>query len=471
MTLRQKKMGNIGFFTVMTGLFFFFNPNFSVLDLLPDFIGCLLVFFGLTRVAHVSTVMQEARAKFLRLTAVCAARDLLVLMVLGSSAANEKATSLLLISFSAALLFLWFAFSAFRALFDGFYGLAVLGDCPPLYTEENSGKNGVKRSKTERVLRASLFFLVLREVMSVLPEFASLSNSSGEMNPHHINLYEYIGIMRLLSALVILAFGAVYLVKIVRYFRLLQAQIDFRAQLTEKEREIAAKYPGNAVTRRYRLSFLFLGIGAFLLTDFYLDFTNILPDALAAAFLLAGALLTDVLSRNQKIIAACAAVVYAGVATFSSYLAASFYAEFSNAQIGQNALADRAYGWMWGSALFEMLVFLAALVLLLLLLRRTVDKWGGYLATQGKSDFETRRREAFLEEFDGELIRTFIFGLSAALFSFIYDYMKVLPANKWLRFLEFFWAFDFCASLLFAVLFSVLLGNILAAIKQRFMFD
>lgn len=471
MTLRQKNTRSMSFLAVAVGLCFFFNPNLSVLDLLPDFIGCALVFLGLTRVARINPVMQEARGKFLKLLMVCAARDFLVLMALGSSAANEKATSLLLISFCASLLFLWFAFSAFRALFDGFYGLAVLNDCPPLFAEATYGKKGVKRSRTEIVLRRALVFLALREIINVLPELSSLSASSGEMNPNRINMYEYIGIMRVFAALAVLVLGVIYLVRILKYFRLLQKQGDFRAQLAAKEREVAARFPGNAVTRRYRLSFILMSIGAFLLTDFYIDFGNIVPDALAAVFLLSGVLLADVLSRKQKLLALAAAVAYAVLATLSSYFAESFYADFANAQIGHNALADRAYALMWGSALAEMLVFLGALVLLLLFLRRAVDKWGGYLAAEADSDFESRRREAFLEEFDGELIRTFIFGLVAALFSFVYDYMKVLPAIKWLRFLEFFWAFDFCASLLFGVLFATLLANILGAIKQRFMFD
>ncbi len=467
MTLRQKKQRSMSFLLVMAGLCFFFNPTISLLDFFPDFIGCMLVFFGFSRAARISSVMQEARGKFLKLAAVCAGKDLLLLVVLGSSAANEKATSLLLIAFSAALLFLWFAFSAFRALFDGFYGLSVKEGCAPLYTELGR----TKRSKTEKIMRHALFFLVLREILSVLPEFASLSGSSGELRPNYINMYEYIGIMRLMAAFVILIFGIIYLVKIIKYFRLLQGQTDFRATLAQREQAIAAKHPGNAVTRRYRLCFLLLSVGAFLLTDFYLDFNNIIPDALAAACLLAGALLSDALSRNQRIIAACAAAAYAVVATLSSHFASAFYAEFANAQVGHNEFADRAYNLMWGSALVEMLVFIGALVLVLLLLRRIVDKWGGYIPINENSAFETRRREAFLEEFDGELIRTFIFGLIAALFSFVYDYMKVLPASKWLRWLEFFWAFDFCASLLFAVIFTTLLANILSAIKQRFMFD
>ena len=460
----------MSFWLVMAGLFFFCNPNISVIDVFPDFIGCILIYFGLTRVAVISTVMQEARGKFLKLALVSLAKDILVLMTLGSSAANEKATSLLLITFSAALLLLWFAFSAFRTLFDGFYGLAVLGDCPALYADQREGKRGVKRSKTEAILRYALIFLILREALTVLPEISSLSISLAELNPNRINLYEHINVMRFLAALIILIFGVIYTVKMVGYFRLLHKQTDFRIQLTQKGCDFAKSHPGNAVTRRYYYCFLLMGVAAFLLTDFYLDFNNIIPDALAAALLLIGILFSD-LSRKQKTFAIGAALAYAAASVISTYFAARFFDDHAISQIGHNAQTDHAYALMWGSALAEMLVFLALLVAVLLFLRTLVDKWGGYLPTQQDSDFETRRRTAFLEEFDGALIRTFVLGSIAALFSFVYDYMKVIPAIKWLRFLEFFWAFDFCASLLFAAVFCTLLGNIFAAIKQRFMYD
>ena len=460
----------MSFGLVLAGLLFFFNPCLSLIDFLPDFIGCLLIYFGIARVATISPVMQEARAKFLKLTLVCVAKDILILMVLGSSAANEKATSLLLIAFSAALLLLWFAFDAFRTLFDGFYGLAVLGNCVPLYADLPRGRHGVKRSTTESALRYALIFLVLREILNVLPEVSALSISSAELNPNYINLYEYVNVMRIMAALVILIFGVIYVIKMVKYFRLVHKQIDFRRELTQKEQDFAKAHPGNALTRRYRRCFGLMGAAAFLLTDFYLDFNNVIPDALAAALLLAGFLASD-LSRKNKIIAACGAVIYAVAATISAHYASSFFDKYAIPQIGHNAEADSAYALMWGSALVEMLVFLALLVLVLLSLRCIIDKWGGYLAVQEDSAFESRRRIAFLEEFDGALIRTFVLGFVAALLSFVYDYMKVLPANKWLRFLEFFWAFDFCASLLFAAVFCTLLGNIFAAIKQRFMYD
>ena len=70
-------------------------------------------------------------------------------------------------------------------------------------------------------------------------------------------------------------------------------------QLASKAHDFAKKHPGNAVTRRYQCCFWLMGAFAFLLTDFYLDFNNIIPDALAAILLIAGIFLSD-LSRNQN---------------------------------------------------------------------------------------------------------------------------------------------------------------------------
>ena len=465
MMTKDKNARPMSFALVALGLCLFFNPYFAVVDLFPDFIGCFLVWLGLSRVAHINAAMQEARGAFLKLLALCVGRDIIVMMTFGSSAVGERPVALLLISFVNALLTVWLGYGAFHALYDGFYGLAAREGCEALYG--NCKRFGAERSRTELMLRRTVIFLVLREVMGALPEFSALSTTIFYLQPGHINMYDYIGIMRTLSFLIVLSGGIFYLVCILRYFRVLRKARDFRLQLSQRELAYAAAHPGNAVERRYRFAFLLMAVGAFLLTDFYIDFLNVIPDALGAAFLLAGILMTD-LGRKQKLICGIGAGVFGIVATLSSHFAYIFASEHSIGEIGKTAEGTRAYQLMWGSALVEMLVFLGVLVLFLLALRRVIERWTGYVAERSESAFEARRRTAYLEEFDGSLIRIFVFGLIAAVSSFIYDYMKIIPGGKWFRILEFFWAFDFCVSLLFATLFSALLGSILTGIKQRF---
>ena len=463
-----KQMRPMSFSLVAIGLCFFFNPYFAVVDFLPDFIGCFLIWLGLSRVSRINAVMREARTAFLKLLALCVGKDLIVMMTFGSSAVGERPVTLLLIAFVSALLTVWLGVSAFRALFDGFYGLAALGDCPALYA--NCKKRGAERSRPEIALRHAMVFLVLREIMGVLPEFSSLSITLFYLQPGHINMYDYVGLMRTLAFIAVLGGGIFYLVSILRFFRVLKKERAFCTHLSQKELAYAAAHPGNAVERRYRFAFLLMGIGAFLLTDFYIDFFNVIPDAIAAALLLAGILLTD-LSRKQKLICGAGAGAYGVIATISSHYAYNFATNHSIGEIGKTAEGTKAYCLMWGSSLAEMLVFLAFLVFFLFFLRSVIEKWTGYVAEHGDSAFEQRRRAAFLEEFDGALIRTFVFGFITALCSFIYDYMKIIPGGKIFRILEFFWAFDFCMNILFASLLCVLLGNILEGIRQRFEFD
>ena len=63
----EKKSRPISFALVTAGLAFFFNPQFAALDLLPDFIGCLLILWGLARVAHINRQLAETRASFTKL--------------------------------------------------------------------------------------------------------------------------------------------------------------------------------------------------------------------------------------------------------------------------------------------------------------------------------------------------------------------------------------------------------------------
>ena len=133
--IRSKKTTRpIGFLSIFIGMLFFFNPSFGVVDVLPDFIGCLFIYLGLSRISVISRIMAEARTAFLKLLAVCLLKDIAVVVVLGMSTNAERPTSLLIVGFAAAAASIYFAFCAFGSLFDGFYSLGVSNDCASLYT-------------------------------------------------------------------------------------------------------------------------------------------------------------------------------------------------------------------------------------------------------------------------------------------------------------------------------------------------
>lgn len=454
----------IRFGLVFAGLCFFCNPYFAVIDFLPDFIGCLLICLGLTRVSQIKGSMKDARASFLKVTIVDVLKNITLLIVFGASGPNEQATALLLIGFSAAVLELMFLIPAVLRLFDGFSDFATAYDCVSLY-----GNTKGRLSLTDRIKKTTIIFLIVRETVCLLPEFTALTQSSYQDSMWN-RIYEHIGVMRGFACLIVAVIGIYWLACLIGYFRKLFAEKEVLLRAGEAYRAYYDAHPGIAVERRHNWSFLLLFIGSLMLIDFYLDFRNILPDGIAGIFLLAATLIPSV-DKKHRIIAAISAGAYTVISTVSSKISYAFANNYSVGEITKNAEAAKAYLQMWLMALAEFLVFLAMLVCILLLLRAVILKWAGYRPEHNRSEFEDRCQSTLLSEFDGKLIRTFVFGFISGLVSFLYDYIKELPGKGILRLLDYIWIFDFCLAIAFAVVLATLLSSISNEIKNRFLYD
>ncbi len=493
MTEIKKGSKPLGFTLVFIGLLFFFNPYFAVIDFLPDFIGCILILCGLERVSCINRTMGEARTAFFKLLAFDLVKSIVIVIMMAITPDAERPVALLSLSFVYAIVGFYFTYGAMSALFDGFYNLAATGDCPALWTnckhqsvfvllfdkcraalarrsqEEAAPRAMRERSCTEQMLRRTLVFVAIKEIVCTLPEFAALSTST-YIDSDLIRIYDHIGIMRFLAFFAVAIVGVVWLVYLCRYFALLRRQKSFREELGARYAEFVHTHPGAAVTRRYGLVFILFAFGAACLCDFYIDFKNILPDWLGAACFLLGILLTD-LSRKQKLIGGAGALVFGTLTILSTRFSYAFVTNYSGAEISKTAEAASAYQLMWLMALGEFLTFLVMLGCVLWLLRIIIQKWAGYIAHFEDHAFEKRRRAAFLAEFDGELLKVFVFGFLSGLVSFLYDYIKEIPGKGIFRLLEFFWAVDFSLALVFAVVLGFTLSAIHTEIRQRFLYD
>ncbi|MBP3395855.1 MAG: hypothetical protein J6L87_01660 [Clostridia bacterium] len=460
----SKKFRPMGLGLIFAGFCFFFNPYFAALDLLPDFIGALLIWIGLLPYARISEPMSDARRAFLKLTFADAVKNLMLLVIFGMGASNEQPTMLLIAAFCSASLGLFFFLPAVNSLFDGIEYLALTYDCKPLYAVTRG-----RYSSTERLKRFIRVFLVLREVISLLPEFAALLNSA-YVDSGMVWLYDYIGVMRLLAAIPVFIAGVIYLVRVIAYFVRFLRLREFRLQLAEAYAAHMESHPGVVIRAQHLVAFVLMGLGAVLTLDFYMDFQNIIPDALAAILLLAGALFLKAPWRHRLPVAA-AAVCFGVISTISSRLSYRFFMDFTPAAIAKSEAAADAYFALWFSALGEMLVFLLLLVLLLLLLRYTIRHYAGYVPEYGNGAFESRSLTRLREEFDGMLIKCFMLGFISALFSFLYDYIKVWPEKRIYRILEFLWMPDFLFAIIFAAYFCYLLSTISIQIEARHYYE
>ena len=386
--MREKRIRPISFGLVFLGLCFFANPYFSAIDLLPDCIGCLLICAGLFRAATVSIDMREARAAFLKVAAVDVVKNISLVMVLGMGSAVDKPIILLILAFAAAVLNLIFLIPAVRLLFAGFSAIATVYDCADLYQSEPGA-----RSRTERMASATAVFLVLREVICLLPEFASLSSTTNSFNETIWDVfYRYIGLMRGFAFVVVGLLAIGWICMLLWYYLHFRRQKEMHKGLGERYAAYCEMHPGLAVERRHLTAFLFLLAGAILLTDFYLDYQNVLPDVLAGVLLLVGTLIPAA-DKKRRISAACLAAVYSAVSVVSSYFAYQFVSQYQAADIERGADAAQSYLLMWTTSLAEFLVFLILLVMILMVLRDVFYDLAGYRAHHAETDLDEDEEE------------------------------------------------------------------------------
>ena len=78
---------------------FFFNPNVIVIDILPDFIGYMLLCGALLKLSDFNDTVGEAVGGFKKMILVDGAKWLAVMWIFGISSPDERTSSMLLWSF------------------------------------------------------------------------------------------------------------------------------------------------------------------------------------------------------------------------------------------------------------------------------------------------------------------------------------------------------------------------------------
>ena len=114
----SNKVRPIRFGLVFLGLAFFFNPSFAAIDVLPDFIGALLIAAGLFRAATINADLKKAQTAFLRVALIDGIKSVVIVGVLGTNSVADQPTLILITAFASATLGLVFTVVAVRALFD-----------------------------------------------------------------------------------------------------------------------------------------------------------------------------------------------------------------------------------------------------------------------------------------------------------------------------------------------------------------
>ena len=379
---------------------FFFNPNIGVIDILPDFIGYLLLSLALLKVSMLCEGLADARRAFEKMILVDVAKFLSMIWVFGVNSSNDRTSSLMLWSFVFAVLEMIFAIPAFIKLFDGLSELGNFHDNTSIHGSKRAGGT----SYTDKLKVFTVIFVGFKAAMTLLPELTALSTAAYEDSSSVLNLYRYIGVIRALCMIPVCIFGIVWLASAIRYFLRLAADKTLHASVGKAYNEKVAPKHGLFTIRNVRVATWFFVAAAVFTIDVKLEEVNILPD-IVSVLLMAVAFAyfakTAKLSKKMPVLL----MALFGVSTVFTVLSEAYFLEhYTYNAIEKSSEALVTYLVYVGAVALQGILFVCLLSAFFKELRHVITEHTGYvLGREINSDGERKR----IEEVHGEIHRSF----------------------------------------------------------------
>jgi hypothetical protein len=222
----------------LPALIFLCNPNVQGLDILPDFIGYLLLVAGLRRVSLLDESFAEASRLFRRMAWLSAAQLIGIFWIFTVPSAEEVPTLVLLLCFVMGVLELMTVLPACRQLFHGLSYIGSRMDGTVLFTPVRGAHGG---DITDRACRRCQTFAVVKVVLCAIPELSSLTDASYRAGATLVNWYAYVHGFRAIAFVIGAVVGVIWLVRTARYLnRIAQDHALWNALLTRCEQDEAA---------------------------------------------------------------------------------------------------------------------------------------------------------------------------------------------------------------------------------------
>lgn len=149
---------------ILAGLFFLFEPFFNVFDIIPDFIGYLLILRGMTKFADTEEKLAQSRVKMRYALYVALGRYAVMLF---SIIANFDSTMKLTFVFALAVLDIFFTLPALTSFFDG------------LSYSQFRESDRAESQKLANAQKMTAVFIIARAVGAVVPELTALVTDYG----------------------------------------------------------------------------------------------------------------------------------------------------------------------------------------------------------------------------------------------------------------------------------------------------
>ncbi len=401
----------LGLTAMAVGACFLFDPFVGIFDFLPDAIGYLLITLGLYRLSDLDDRLADAMRGAGRLALLGVARLLAVVLTYGFVSPTEQPVFTLLAVFSLGVLDLLVLLPMWRS-FGG--GLVYLGSRYDATTLFRLGGGRRARSATERYTAFTVFFMITREVVAVLPELTVLTHTSGGAEWDGNSLYDYVGLFRLGGEAISLILGIVWLVATFRFMHLLKADKPFFERLHRRYEIDVLSRRDMLAMRAIKAAMISLAAATVFFIDFYIEGVDVLPDFLGAILLGLSLYVLRPYAGRQRLPLA-ATVAYGVSAAVLWILQLRYFNMDEIADIHHDtALYDR-WDTMCSLQTLTVALYTVAFILILRTLYRLAKQHTGLRARHEGSTYAAERTEAIHTHISRKLLLVGVFVSLTAL--------------------------------------------------------
>ena len=403
---------------LLLALLFLFNPPISLIDILPDFVGYLLLMSAIKNASAVFPHFDEAYRGFQKMFWITLIKLPALLLMLSVIRLNSGERAIITVfSLGFALVEIIFALSAFRAFGQA---LSHLGEREGLMPVLKAGRHS---KGLDGVTRLTTVLLVFKAICSFVPELTLISvfETLGAVDANAINPAKYYPYLVVLFHIAGLIIGAVWLYYAFTYFKDLKESSVMREFCEEKEAKLALSFEEHSKVRGERLTFLLLTLALIFAFDITLDAKSYLPDVLSAAVFV-GFFLSLGKQSRFSLYGALTSTVYGVFSVLTGVLRSRFLEEYTYTDVSRRPEARAEYLSVEILGVLEAAALTALLVLLFFALRDFIRKNVG--ASFDENNKNTAR--ALQKEYTVKALIFSAFGFICAVFFALEKFLLTL---------------------------------------------
>lgn len=261
---------------IIIGLIFLINPNIEVIDVLPDFIGTILIILGINKFADINERISAAKKSLLICTYLNAVKCLSILTFLFIS--SSEMTWMLVFTMCFGLGEAGLLCYAFFQLAEGISYTSMLCNKPGIF------------NKTSAFFGLSTAFISVRTLMSIFPELVYLNTDYGTVESIPIN-WEFITLMLYaLNILVVTSFGIVWYINAVSFLKNIKKEPEYLLNIQTQYMEKVGSNKPLLTYRAFKTASLLILLGVLFMITLRLDGIDLLPDFIGAVLFFVAAI-------------------------------------------------------------------------------------------------------------------------------------------------------------------------------------